>query len=153
MHILGGRKDDRHGGDACPHGAGQTGQLGEQHDERHAENLAELPARARMMQGERDGNIADAQRNAAAAVPAEEYGADEQRTEGDARQTEREIAAAHIVAIEQQIAEYERGLVEHARLMAAEQDQEGDRREIDEKAGKRTCEMCEMRCCRGEYEE
>ena len=55
--------------------------------------------------------------------------------------------------IEQQIAEYERGLVEHARLMAAEQDQEGDRREIDEKAGKRTCKMCEMRCCRGEYEE
>ena len=68
-------------------------------------------------------------------------------------QTKREIAAAHIVAIEQQIAEYERGLVEHARLMAAEQDQEGDRREIDEKAGKRTCEMCEMRRCRGEYEE
>ena len=105
------------------------------------------------MQGERDGNIADAQRNAAAAVPAEEYGADEQRAVGDARQTKREIAAAHIVAIEQQIAEYERGLVEHARLMAAEQDQEGDRREIDEKAGKRTCEMCEMRRCRGEYEE
>lgn len=105
------------------------------------------------MQGERDGNIADAKRNTAAAVSEEEYGADEQRTEGDARQTEREIAAAHIVAIEQQIAEYERGLVEHARLMAAEQDQEGDRREIDEKAGKRTCEMREMRCCRREHEE
>ena len=52
---------------------------------------------------------------------------------------------AHIVTIQQQIAEHECGLIEHSRLVAAEQNEQGNRSSIDEQSADRAGQIGCMR--------
>ena len=80
-----------------------------------------------------------------AVVVAVEYRADHQRTNCKSEQTHSICVPGHIVTVQQQIAEHECGLIEHSRLMAAEQNEQRNRSSIDEQSANRTREICRMR--------
>ena len=72
-----------------------------------------------------------------AAMVAVEYRADQKRTDSKSKQAHLIGVPAHIVTIQQQIAEHECGLIEHSRLVAAEQNEQGNRSSIDEQSADR----------------
>ena len=80
-----------------------------------------------------------------AVVVAVEYRADHQRTNCKSEQTHSICVPGHIVTVQQQIAEHECGLIEHSRLVAAEQNEQRNRSSIDEQSANRTGKVSHMR--------
>ena len=80
-----------------------------------------------------------------AAMVAVEYRADQKRTDSKSKQAHLIGVPAHIVTIQQQIAEHECGLIEHSRLVAAEQNEQGNRSSIDEQSADRAGQIGCMR--------
>lgn len=74
-----------------------------------------------------------------------EYRADQKRTDSKSKQAHLIGVPAHIVTIQQQIAEHECGLIEHSRLVAAKQNEQGNRSSIDEQSADRAGQIGCMR--------